>query len=166
MIEAITQEQIEKTAARVAESIRSALYYMTDLIEDHNSSCEEDAYVDTVAVIRDQQIKFIKPASGLISGFMNQYGVYFIQVIPANPDSMLNLIMEQGYHVVPINLLPIFKDIILQAHASTVEAICEQFAEDSSGDEDEDAGYDPTDGGGEAAPPSVVSEDSDSGEEV
>lgn len=162
MIEAITQEQIEKTAARVAESVKSALYYMTDLLEDHNATCDDDACVDTVAVIRDQKIKFIKPASGLISGFMNQYGVYFIQVIPADPNSMMNLIMEQGYHVVPVNFLPIFKDIILQAHAATVEAICEQFVDDSG---DLDGGFEGN-GLDEGATETPPADDADSGEEV
>jgi hypothetical protein len=128
MIEGITYEDVIKDATKTAEAVKAALYYMADLIEGHNED-SEDVAVDVPATIQAATIKFIKPSGGMIAGFMNQFGVLFVQVVPSDPKNMLGHILEQGYHVIPNQYLADWKSVILTAHAEAITQISEAFAE-------------------------------------
>lgn len=158
MIEGITYEDVIRDATKTAEAVKAALYYMADLIEGHNEDPEasEEAVVDVPATIQAATIKFVKPSGGMINGFMSQFGVLFVQVVPSDPKNMLGHILEQGYHVIPNQYLPEWKSIILNAHADAIAQIVEAFNEldEEEGEEDgvETAEGGPSDGAPPAAP--------------
>lgn len=154
MIEGITYEDVMRDATRTAEAVKSALYYMADLIEGHNED-SDDAIVDVPATIQAATIKFIKPSGGMINGFMGQFGVLFVQVVPTDPKNMLGHILEQGYHVIPNQYLPEWKSVILAAHADAVAQITEAFNELEEEEAAEDAAEVAEEGSSDGTPPAA-----------
>lgn len=139
MIGAISHEDVMRDANKVAANVRAALYYMADLIEAHNEN-DPDNEVDPSYAIQTASIKFVKPSGAMIGGFMSQFNVLFVQVVPTDPANMLGHILSPGYHVIPTEFLPDFKNVILAAHAETVNQIVEAYnsaeeEEDEDGDE-------------------------------
>lgn len=141
MIGAISYEDVMRDANKVAANVRASLYYMADLIEAHNES-DPDNEVDPSYAIQTAGIKFVKPSGAMIGGFMSQFNVLFVQVVPTDPANMLGHILSPGYHVIPTEFLQDFKNAILAAHAETVNQIVEAYnsAEEEEEDEDGDEG--------------------------
>jgi hypothetical protein len=140
MIGAISYEDVMRDANKVAANVRAALYYMADLIEGHNETDPENE-VDPALAIQTAGIKFVKPSGAMIGGFMSQFNVLFVQVVPTDPNNMLGHILSPGYYVIPTEFLTDFKNAILAAHAETVNQIVEAYNtpdEDEEYDEDED----------------------------
>jgi hypothetical protein len=137
MIEAMPPEEVQRNANRIGEAMRANLYHMVDVLEQHAETQE----VDVVGIMRDTTaIKFVRPTSDLVNNLMRQFGVLFVQVIPADPKSVLSYIMEQGYHVVPQDQLATWKATVLQHHKTTVDTILHDLTtvEDEDAVEDED----------------------------
>ena len=130
MIDNLRPEDVQRNAQRIGESLRASLFYLADLISGHN---DENAgeQVDPTAVISTAAIKFVKPTGGMISGLMGQFNVLLIQVVPVEPTHTIGHLIEQGYHVVPSNMLAMWKQIILEAHANAVADLLEAFAEEN-----------------------------------
>ena len=136
MIENLTPADVQRNAIRVAESVRAYVFHLAELIEHYNS--EEDSQIDPVGVLSTAQIKFVKPTGGMINGLMGQFNVVLVQVVPVEPTHTIGHVMEQGYHVVPISELPMWKQIILEAHAEAINSVIEDiYAEDEEGAEGE-----------------------------
>ena len=70
---------------------------------------------------------------------MSQFNVLFVQVVPTDPNNMLGHILSPGYHVIPTGSLTDFKNIILAAHAETVNQIVEAY--NSAEEEEEEEEY-------------------------
>lgn len=139
MFDSVSFEDVQRDASRTAEAVKAAIYYIVDLLEDHNESASDDEQVDVLSVIQAQKLKYIKPAGSMIASFMQSNGVYFIQVIPADPNSMLSFVLEQGYHVIPVSMVGDFKSVVNQALEETIELIAAAYS-DEGGDEN-DAEY-------------------------
>lgn len=138
MIENARPEDVQRNAQRIGESLRASLFYLADLITGHNDE-NSDQHVDPSAVISAAAIKFVKPTGGMISGLMGQFNVLLVQVVPVEPTHTLGHLIEQGYHVVPSNMLSMWKQIILEAHANAVHDLLEAFAAEDESDEEEGA---------------------------
>jgi hypothetical protein len=134
MFDSVSFEDVQRDAARTAESVKAAIYYIVDLLEDHNEGAPDDEQVDVLSVIQAQKLKYIKPSGSMIANFMQSNGVYFIQVTPADSSSMLAFVLEQGYHVVPITMVGDFKSAVNQALEETIELITAAYS-DEMGDE-------------------------------
>lgn len=164
MIEQITHTQTLQLANRIAENIKASLFYMSELIEAHND-IHLDNPVDIEKMLEMAKVKFTKPTGTLLGGLMKQYGVILVQIVPIEPNSMISLILEQGYHVVPEAYLPDFKTVILNAHdaacADIIAAAAEAAAEDLEGEE-----YDEEEDEGEGAESEEETKEKDSSEEV
>lgn len=120
MIEPMPPEEVQRNANRIGEAMRANLYHMVDVLEQHAETQE----VDVVGIMRDTTaIKFVRPTSEMVNNIMRQFGVLFVQVIPADPKSVLSYIMEQGYHVVPQDQLAAWKETILQHYKTSIETI-------------------------------------------
>lgn len=120
MIEPMTPEEVQRNASRIGEAVRAALYHMVDVVEQHAETQE----VDVVGIMRDTTaIKFVRPTAELVNNLMRQFGVLFVQVVPSNPQSVLGYILEQGYHVVPQDQLPAWKETIQRHHRDTLDSI-------------------------------------------
>jgi hypothetical protein len=128
MIGSISYEDVIRDANKVASNVRAALFYMADLIEAHNEN-DPDNEVDPAYAIQTAAIKFTKPSGSMIGGFMTQFNVLFVQVVPADPNNMLGHILSPGYYVIPTNYLQDFKNVILAAHAEAVNQIVEAYNE-------------------------------------
>jgi hypothetical protein len=143
MIEQITHTQTLQLANRIAENIKASLFYMSELIEAHND-IHLDNQVEIERMLEMAKIKFTKPTGTLLSGLMKQYGVILVQVVPIDPNSMISMILEQGYHVVTEAYLQDFKNVILNAHEAAcsdiIAAALEAAAEDLEGEGEEDDG--------------------------
>jgi hypothetical protein len=151
MIGAISYEDVMRDANKVAANVRAALYYMADLIEGHNETDPENE-VDPALAIQTAGIKFVKPSGAMIGGFMSQFNVLFVQVVPTDPNNMLGHILSPGYHVIPTEFLTDFKNAILAAHAETVNQIVEAYnSPDEDEDEDEDGDEGESDGSEEGS---------------
>jgi hypothetical protein len=138
MIENQSPEVVHKNAQRIAESLRAAIYYMTDLVIGHNEEGRGEP-VNVETVLRETtQVKFVKPTNAMINTMMKQYDVLLVQVIPVNPTSVLAHILEQGYHVVPTAHLDSWKRIIRSAQADTVELIITRMREEEAEENDAD----------------------------
>ena len=135
MIEALSPEDVQRNAVRISESVRAALFHMLDYIENHNETDEQ--YIDPAAIVQSAGIKFVKPTGTMIAGIMSQFNILLVQVVPIEPTHTLGFILEQGYHVIPTNLIAAWKQIILEAHAATVQEILQALAEDQMGEEEE-----------------------------
>lgn len=155
MIEALSPEDVQRNAMRISESVRAALFHMLDYIENHNETDEQ--YIDPAVILQSAGIKFVKPTGTMIAGIMSQFNILLVQVVPIEPTHTLGLILEQGYHVVPTNLIAAWKQIILDAHAAAVAEILDALAAEQMGEEVEVG-----EGEGDAAAPS---EDGASGSE-
>lgn len=133
MLENISPEQIEREAQRVGVAVRAAIHFMFNAIEQE---AENDPAVDVRGIMADTtRIKFVKPTAPTVNGLMGQFGVLFVQVVPADPNSLLWMILEQGYHVVPNDYLAAWKGVILKAHG---EALAEVLESIDAPDEPED----------------------------
>jgi len=160
MIGAISYEDVMRDANKVGANVRAALYYMADLIEAHNENDPENE-VDPAFAIQTAGIKFVKPSGAMIGGFMSQFNVLFVQVVPTDPVNMLGHILSPGYHVIPTEYLADFKNAILAAHAETVNQIVEAY---NSADEDEDEDDDGDEGESEGQEYGSEESSSESGE--
>ena len=127
MLDSISYEDVIRDATRTGEALKAALYYMAEVIDGHNDDTPEEA-VDIPTVIRSANVKFIKPSGGMINGFMGQFGVLFVQVVPSEPNGMLGHILEQGYHVIPNQHLQAWKSLILDAHADAIASVCDAYS--------------------------------------
>lgn len=136
MFDSVSFEDVQRDATRTAEAVKAAIYYIVDLLEDHNEGAPDDEQVDVLSVIQAQKLKYIKPAGSMVASFMQSNGVYFLQVIPADSSSMLAFVLEQGYHVVPISMVGDFKAAVNQALEETIELITAAYS-DEMGDDGE-----------------------------
>jgi len=128
MIENLRPEDVQRNAQRIGENLRASLFYLADLISGHNEESADQ--VDPASVVSTAAIKFVKPTGGMISGLKGQFNILLVQVVPVEPSHTLGHIIEQGYHVVPSNMLSMWKQIILDAHANAVNDLLEAFAEE------------------------------------
>ena len=154
MLDTLPPEDVQRNAIRIGESVRAALYHMLDYIENHNATDEQ--YVDPSAIVQSAAIKFVKPTGTMIAGIMSQFNILLVQVVPVEPTHTLGLILEQGYHVVPTHLIAAWKQIILEAHATTVQEILETLAEEQAGIEEDGSEGEPSQS--ESAPASESEE--------
>ena len=152
MLDSISYEDVIRDATRTAEAVKAALYYMAEVIDGHNDETPEEA-VYIPSVIQATGIKFIKPSGGMINGFMGQFGVLFVQVVPSEPNGMLGHILEQGYHVIPNQHLQAWKSLILDSFADAVASVCDAYT--PSDEEDGDG----TEGDGEDTLPAPTGEE-------
>jgi hypothetical protein len=127
MLEAIPPEETNRSAQRVGVAIRAAVHFMLEAIEQE---AENDTSIDVRGLMRDTtRIKFVKPTAPTVNNLMGQFGVLFVQVIPAEQHSLLWMILEQGYHVVPNDHLSEWKSVILAAHAEALAEVMESLDE-------------------------------------
>jgi hypothetical protein len=140
MFDSVSFEDVQRDANRTAESVKAAIYYIVDLLEDHNEGAPDDEQVDVLSVIQAQKLKYIKPSGSMIANFMQSNGVYFIQVTPADSNSMLAFVLEQGYHVVPISMVGDFKSTVNQALEETIELITAAYSDEMGDDGDAEDG--------------------------
>lgn len=125
MLDAITPEEIQRNAQRAGVAVRAAVHFMLNAIEQE---AEGDPSVDVRGLMADTtRIKFVKPTAPNVNALMAQFGVLFVQIIPADPNSLLWMILEQGYHVVPTDYLAAWKSVILKAHAEAVAEVLESI---------------------------------------
>ncbi len=143
MFDALTAEDLQRNATRIGESVRASLYYLSDVIEAHNNEPENEP-VDCAALLQTAEIKFVKPRGTMIEGLMKQFDVLLVQVVPVHAGHSIGHVLEQGYHVVPNNMIAVFKQIILNAHAAAVTDLLAAMADEG---EDGDSS-DGSDGGG------------------
>lgn len=137
MIGSLSYEDVMNIAAQVGSNVRASLFYMADLIEAHNEQDPDNA-VDPVTAIQAATIKFTKPSGSMISGFMGQFNVLFVQVVPTEPNNMLGHILSPGYLVIPTDFLQDFKNFVLSAHAEAVTNIVDAYNEPDEDEEYED----------------------------
>lgn len=135
MFDALTAEDVQRNAARIGESVRASLYYLSDVIEAHNNEPENEQ-VDCVTLLQTAEIKFVKPRGTMIEGLMKQFNVLLVQIVPVHAGHSVGHVLEQGYHVVPSNMISVFKQIILNAHAAAVADLLATFS-DEGGEGDE-----------------------------
>lgn len=137
MLDAIPPEEIDRNAQRVGVAVRAAVHFMLEAIEQE---AENDPSVDLRGLMRDTtRIKFVKPTAPTVNNLMGQFGVLFVQVVPAEPHSLLWMILEQGYHVVPTEQLGAWKSVILKAHAEAVAEVLESLDEQDEPEQEHDA---------------------------
>jgi hypothetical protein len=137
MIGSLSYEDVMNIAAQVGSNVRASLFYMADLIEAHNEQYPENV-VDPVSAIQAATIKFTKPSGSMIGGFMAQFNVLFVQVVPTDPNNMLGHILSPGYLVIPTDFLQDFKNFVLNAHAEAVNNIVDAYNEPDEDEEYED----------------------------
>jgi hypothetical protein len=139
MFDALTAEDLQRNATRIGESVRAALYYLSDVIEAHNNEPENEP-VDCAALLQTAEIKFVKPRGTMIEGLMKQFDVLLVQVVPVHAGHSIGHVLEQGYHVVPNNMIAVFKQIILNAHAAAVTDLLAAMADEGDEGEEDYAG--------------------------
>lgn len=129
MLDAITPEEIERNAQRVGIAVRAAIHFMLEAIEQE---AENDPSIDLAGLMANTtRIKFVKPTAPAVNNLMAQFGVLFVQIVPADPKSLLGIILEQGYHVVPTDHLQAWKSVILNAHAEALSEVLESLKEEA-----------------------------------
>jgi hypothetical protein len=148
MFDALTAEDVQRNATRIGESVRASLYYLSDVIESHNNEPNAEQ-VDAAGLLQTAEVKFVKPRGTMIEGLMKQFNVLLVQVVPVHAGHSIGHVLEQGYHVVPTNMISVFKQIILNAHAAAVADLLEAMRSDGGEDEafQGDEGDSPSEGG-------------------
>lgn len=147
MFDALTAEDLQRNATRIGESVRASLYYLSDVIEAHNNEPENEA-VDCATLLQTAEIKFVKPRGTMIEGLMNQFNVLLVQVVPVHAGHSIGHVLEQGYHVVPNNMIAVFKQIILNAHAAAVTDLLAAMTDEGEEEHAAEGGEQTEDEGG------------------